>query len=225
MARTCTICRSADRLEIEKALIVGVPYRSVARQFGAGASAVLRHKAHVGPRLARARASQDAATDRAARAEVAREDWSTESLMRQIRSLGEEVWSVLAQGKEEKDRDLILRAIARATPLLELQGKAIAAAAMQAASAGCARCSAKEPISDERLFALLGLIYARDPHAFLETLRQAAAERYASRHSVSTVEARLCLEALEKAPVDSAVVGGSGRLLSAHGVEAGGNGQ
>ena len=44
MSRTCTVCRHQQRDQIDKDLVAGRPYRSIAKQYGASPSAVLRHK-------------------------------------------------------------------------------------------------------------------------------------------------------------------------------------
>ena len=55
MARTCTICTHPERAAIDKALVAGQPYRSIAQHFAASADAVLRHKeSHLRDRVAQA---------------------------------------------------------------------------------------------------------------------------------------------------------------------------
>jgi hypothetical protein len=43
MPRTCTICRNESKKDIEKALIRREPFRVIAKRFGVGASALMRH--------------------------------------------------------------------------------------------------------------------------------------------------------------------------------------
>ena len=57
MPRTCTVCRHAQRHEIEADLQAGSPYRDVARQYSISKDAVSRHRAshvslHTTPALA-----------------------------------------------------------------------------------------------------------------------------------------------------------------------------
>ena len=44
MARTCTICIHAAKEDIDKALLAGEPYRSVAKHYEASESSVYRHQ-------------------------------------------------------------------------------------------------------------------------------------------------------------------------------------
>ncbi len=60
MTRTCTVCRHEDRDQIDKDLVGGRPYRSIAAHYGTSATAVLRHKRDHLPRaLLKARDIQD----------------------------------------------------------------------------------------------------------------------------------------------------------------------
>ena len=61
MPRTCTICQHPQRAAIDKALVAGQSYRSIAQHFAASPDAVLRHKeSHLRDLLAEARARQAA---------------------------------------------------------------------------------------------------------------------------------------------------------------------
>jgi len=44
MSRTCTICTHASKEDIDKALLAGTPYRSVAKQYEASPPSVYRHQ-------------------------------------------------------------------------------------------------------------------------------------------------------------------------------------
>ena len=59
MSRTCTICTHTKRREIDRALVAGEPYRSIAKHFGASAPAVLRHRGHLPQRLVRAQEAKE----------------------------------------------------------------------------------------------------------------------------------------------------------------------
>lgn len=58
--RTCSICQNHRRRQIDQALVSGEPYRSVAKRFEVGPSAVLRHKSHVLPAVLDAKRVEDA---------------------------------------------------------------------------------------------------------------------------------------------------------------------
>jgi hypothetical protein len=45
MARTCTVCRHAERLAINAALVAGEPFRAIAGRLGLSRTALQRHKA------------------------------------------------------------------------------------------------------------------------------------------------------------------------------------
>jgi hypothetical protein len=60
MTRTCSICSRADRAEIDRAAIAGESYRVIASRFGAGRSAMMRHKAdHLLPDLLKAKQAEE----------------------------------------------------------------------------------------------------------------------------------------------------------------------
>lgn len=44
MPRTCSVCNHADRSAIDKALVEGTAYRTIADQFGISKTALIRHK-------------------------------------------------------------------------------------------------------------------------------------------------------------------------------------
>jgi len=52
--RVCTICKHPRRAEIDQALVDSETYRSVAKRFGIGESAVYRHRKHLAEHLAKA---------------------------------------------------------------------------------------------------------------------------------------------------------------------------
>ncbi len=62
MARTCTICNHKDRKEIDKALLKGTSFRTIAGQYRVSKSALQRHKENCIPvHLVKARDAQEVA--------------------------------------------------------------------------------------------------------------------------------------------------------------------
>jgi transposase len=111
MPRTCSICNHNRRADIEAAILAGDSYRSIAKRFGAGDSAILRHKndGHVAQKLFQAReASAQAESD---------------GLFERLRELNRETAATLRAAKEAKNLHLVLMAIARAEKQIELEGK------------------------------------------------------------------------------------------------------
>jgi hypothetical protein len=60
MPKPCSVCIHKDREDIDRALLAGVPYRTLANQYGLSASALCRHMRH----LARYRQAMIAAEER-----------------------------------------------------------------------------------------------------------------------------------------------------------------
>lgn len=56
MPRVCTICSHGRREEIDRALLAGGSFRSIAAQFEVSASALLRHRAHIAAAVAQSQA-------------------------------------------------------------------------------------------------------------------------------------------------------------------------
>jgi len=72
MPRTCSICKSQRRSEIEAELIRGEAYRSIAKQYGCSAPAVLRHKnCHLPEKLTLAKRHQETLSAEGLLAEMA----------------------------------------------------------------------------------------------------------------------------------------------------------
>lgn len=73
MPRTCTLCRHAEREGIERALVAGEPYRSIAARFGVSMGAIDRHKSdHLPARLVAAERAQEVASAGRVMAELER---------------------------------------------------------------------------------------------------------------------------------------------------------
>jgi len=66
MARPCSICSHSERLEIDRLLLQGTPYRDIAGRFGLSKTAVSRHKeSHIGTDLRDVRGVMVAAREEA----------------------------------------------------------------------------------------------------------------------------------------------------------------
>ena len=62
MPRTCTVCSHPEREAINKALVDGTPYRTIAQRFAASPDAVLRHKTeHLPAIIVKSKEAQEAA--------------------------------------------------------------------------------------------------------------------------------------------------------------------
>jgi len=59
--RVCTVCRNPRRPEIDGALLSGASYRKIAERFSLSATAVFRHRRHVGQALAKAENASEVA--------------------------------------------------------------------------------------------------------------------------------------------------------------------
>ena len=128
----CTICNHPQRVEIDKALIAGVSYRAIARQYGVSREAVGRHKrnGHIAEQIEKAarkkeikRAGEIASVvEEKERREVADAD----RLLRVVEGLLAECLRMV-KGAQVGDEGTKLRAVreARETAklLLEVQGE------------------------------------------------------------------------------------------------------
>lgn len=110
MSRVCTVCSHPDRAAIDAALVVGTPYRSIAKQFGASPQAVLRHK-------------QDHVPERLAQAHQAGEVADADNLLRQVRGLQAKAVAILLRAERDGDLRTALAAIREARGCLELLAK------------------------------------------------------------------------------------------------------
>lgn len=59
MPRTCTICKHPQRLQIEKALVIGTSVRDISGQYGPSKTAISRHRTHVKETIARSADAQE----------------------------------------------------------------------------------------------------------------------------------------------------------------------
>ena len=110
MARTCTICRHTQRNEIDRALVAGEPYRSVAQRFEASAPAVYRHqRGHLVKAMVKAHDAR----------EVAHGD----SLVAQLQDLQQRALGILTEAERSGDHRTALAAIRESRGCLELGSK------------------------------------------------------------------------------------------------------
>ncbi len=109
MPRTCTICNHEKRADIDAALLAEEPYRGIAKRYGAGASAVLRHREHLPKHLAKAKDAE----------EITQAD----TLLEQVRNLQTRALSILDRADEAGDLRTALGAIREARSNLELLAK------------------------------------------------------------------------------------------------------
>jgi hypothetical protein len=110
MPRRCTVCDHPERHSIDKALVSGAPYRSVAKRFGLSESAVYRHKTeHLPPHLLKAREAEEAAR--------------ADNLLEQVRTLQAHSLGILDRAEKAGDLRTALAAISQARGNLELLGK------------------------------------------------------------------------------------------------------
>lgn len=111
MARThCTVCTSPDRDAIDREIIAGRPYRTIAEHFNLGRMSVARHAgSHLPKTLSRAHEAH----------EVARAD----DLLGQVRELQGRALGILRRAERKGDLRSASGAIREARGLIELLGK------------------------------------------------------------------------------------------------------
>lgn len=114
MARTCTICRHPKRAEIEKALLDGLPLRTISDQWSVSKTALLRHRKNDLPTaILKAKASEEVTQADGLLARI-------EALARKAQDLG-----ALAEKKGDLRTALVaVRELVRITQLLaDISGK------------------------------------------------------------------------------------------------------
>jgi len=110
MPRTCSICRHPDRAAIDRALVAGDAYRTIAQRTGTSATALHRHRAdHIPVKLARA----DAATQTA----------DASDLLTEVRALRRKAYSLLLKAEAAGDIRTALAGVREARACLELLGE------------------------------------------------------------------------------------------------------
>lgn len=107
MANRCTVCNHPDRLEIDKLVIGGVPYRDISGRFQVSKSALERHASgHIAAAISRARDLRD---------------WlNADQLVGELRVLREVVLGILEEARADGDHATALQAIGRLEKQAEL---------------------------------------------------------------------------------------------------------
>lgn len=107
MPRTCTVCSHQKRSEIDRALIAGLPFRNIAKQFSVSSAALVRHKAdHLALRLVKATEAKEVA--------------AADDLLGQLQDLLLRAHEVLDRAAEADDQRTVLMAIREARQTIEL---------------------------------------------------------------------------------------------------------
>jgi len=106
MPRVCTVCNHPNKVEIDRMLVEGEPYRSIAKQFSLSDAAVYRHKSHLNGTLLKAKEVK----------EIAQAD----NLMEQITNLQSRALNILSKTEEAEDWRAATGAIREARGCLEL---------------------------------------------------------------------------------------------------------
>ncbi len=110
MGRPCTLCVHADREQIDREIIAGLPYRDISGRFELSKSAVERH---AGEHLAEA----------ISRASDLRDRVTADRLIGELRVLRETTLGILEEARSEKNHGAALQAIARLEKQAELVGR------------------------------------------------------------------------------------------------------
>lgn len=111
-ARTCLVCKRppGEVAEIDQCLVDGEPYRSIAKRFAIGESAVFRHqKSHVAKSLVKARESAEAA--------------DADKLLDRVTRLLNDAQRLTNRAEKAKQLDTALRGIREVRGCLQLLGQ------------------------------------------------------------------------------------------------------
>lgn len=111
MAQTCTICRHPQRLELERAIVSGVPMRDISRQFGPSRSAIARHRGHIADTIGEVQEIREAHRVNSLLEDVSAGQSRAEDLYRKAEA-------VLAASLEDEDRGNAVQAIRAAGAIL-----------------------------------------------------------------------------------------------------------
>jgi transposase-like protein len=110
MPRTCIVCNHANRSEIDESLVDGTSYRSVAKRFDIGESAVFRHqKSHLAKSMVRAKEAVQAA--------------DAGKLLDRVMSLLHDAQRLTRRAEKANELDTALRGIREVRGCLQLLGQ------------------------------------------------------------------------------------------------------
>ena len=128
MPRRCSICHHPDRAEIDKALVRGEPFRSVAERYGTSATSLHRHQnAHLAEHLAKAyeagHVTRAAELAQEAEAHKARDLGQAIDVAVQLRAINAACLEILQKSRADGKHSISLGAVDRIHRQLELQAK------------------------------------------------------------------------------------------------------
>ena len=133
MPRTCSVCRSPKRAQIEELSLAGVPLRNISERTGASVASILRHRdAHLSRALVRAAGAED--------------DTVAVTHLDQLRELRDEMRRLGRQAEKDGDVRAALVALKQAGDLVESTARLVEAGTAQ---------SARLPDVDPKIVSLL----------------------------------------------------------------------
>ena len=120
MPQTCTICRHAEREQIDADIVTGTPYRRIAARFGASATSLRRHRCHLAAEVVHA-------------AETSGHERGT-SLLEKIHAMEAEAQRLGKKAESEGDLRAALLALRELGRAFELQGRMLGSFKPEAAA-------------------------------------------------------------------------------------------
>ena len=127
MPRTCTICCHPERAAIDKALVAGEPYRTIAHHFATTPWAVLRHKeSHLRDLLAQAKQRQtahEATLGAAVQEQEAAKVEQAIDIVKQLKAINAASVSILHEARQAGNAETALKAVDRVLRQIEFQAR------------------------------------------------------------------------------------------------------
>ena len=127
MPRTCTVCTHPERAAIDKALVDGQPYRSIAQHFAASPDAVLRHKeSHLRDLLAQVKqrhAAHEATLGAAVQEQEAAKVEQAIDIVKQLKAINAASVSILHEARQAGNAETALKAVDRVLKQIEFQAR------------------------------------------------------------------------------------------------------
>lgn len=118
MGRSCSVCDSPQLAKINAALLLGTPYRKIAKQFHTTIGTLSRHRHHMVVTETAIKAA-----DRLKAEEIAVATTGSTDVLGQVRDLGTRASRLLNECETEKDRKHEIATMREARGLLELQAR------------------------------------------------------------------------------------------------------